>query len=148
MAPQSRELSGVILLHKHYGSHLHSQDRTINEDQERIKFKFAGETLAEIWSHVIVDQIVTVAEYIIPDKSELNATGLKSKDQEWLVHHVCTSCFWCWYHKTSWYAKASFRNWQSNGQSCGSDDGKRSRDHKRSSPGDVVDACGRRCCCW
>jgi hypothetical protein len=91
MAPLSRELSGVILPHEHYGSHLDSQGRTINEDMERTNFKFAGETLAEIWSHVIVDQFPTVAEYINPDKSELDAAGLISKDQEWFDNHVRTS---------------------------------------------------------
>lgn len=91
MAPLSRELSGVILPHEHYGSHLDSQGRTINEDLEKINFKFAGETLAEIWSNVVIDQFATVAEYINPDKSELDAAGLISKDQEWFDNHVRTS---------------------------------------------------------
>ena len=64
MAPLSRELSGVILPHEHYGSHLDSQGRTINEDLEKTNFRFAGETLAEIWSHVTIDKFATVAEYV------------------------------------------------------------------------------------
>jgi hypothetical protein len=54
MAPLSRELSGLILSHDHYGSHLDSQGKTTNEKLEKLNFAFAGDTLASIWSDVII----------------------------------------------------------------------------------------------
>lgn len=45
MAPLSRELSGLILPHEHYGSHLNSAGFTIDDDLEKENFKFAGDIL-------------------------------------------------------------------------------------------------------
>ena len=59
--------------------------RTIDEDFERRNFKFSGETLAEIWLHGTVDQFATVAEYIDPDKSELDAAGIIKKIRNGLI---------------------------------------------------------------
>lgn len=50
MAPLSRKLSGLIIPHDRFGSHLDEQRRTIDEELEKENFAFAGETLAEIWS--------------------------------------------------------------------------------------------------
>lgn len=41
MAPLSKELSGVILEHDHYGSHLDNQGRTVDVDKELKNFEFA-----------------------------------------------------------------------------------------------------------
>ena len=48
VAPLSKELAGVILPHEHYGSHLDSSGKTIDEELERRNFKKAGTTLAEV----------------------------------------------------------------------------------------------------
>ena len=45
MAPLSKELSGLILPHDKYGSHLNDQGLTIDTKKN---FAFAGSTLAEI----------------------------------------------------------------------------------------------------
>jgi len=50
MAPLSKELTGLTLLHDHYGSHLNERGITIDTDLEKNNFKFVGVTLAEIWS--------------------------------------------------------------------------------------------------
>ena len=50
MAPLSDELAGVILPHDHFGSHLDHNRKTIDEAVELANFRFAGETLAEIWN--------------------------------------------------------------------------------------------------
>ena len=47
-------MSGLILPHEHFGSHLESHGRTIDEDLERSNFKYDGETLSEIWTQVII----------------------------------------------------------------------------------------------
>uniref|UniRef100_A0A0B7BG25 C2H2-type domain-containing protein n=1 Tax=Arion vulgaris TaxID=1028688 RepID=A0A0B7BG25_9EUPU len=91
MAPLSRELSGLILPHEHFGSHLDSQGRTIDEELEKSNFKYAGETLSEEWTQATLDNFPTVAEYIVPEVSELETESLLTKDQDWYKNHVRTS---------------------------------------------------------
>lgn len=91
MAPLSKELTGFILPHDRYGSHLNERGITVDVDLEKENFKFAGNTLAEIWSHLIVDDFPTVAEYIEPTESELPEQNLLSRDQKWYDVHVRTS---------------------------------------------------------
>ena len=91
MAPLSKELTGLILPHDHCGSHLNERGITIDADLEKKNFKFAGVTLAEIWSQIIVDKFPTVAEYIEPTESELLEENLLSMDQKWCDVHLRTS---------------------------------------------------------
>ena len=91
MAPLSKELSGLILPHDHYGSHLDNNGKTIDNELEKKNFEFAGKTLAEIWSELVVDNFPTLAEYIQPDASELPEGVITTKDQIWFDNHVRTS---------------------------------------------------------
>ena len=47
MAPLSKQLSGIVLDHEHFGSHLQN-NKTIDIDLEKDNFAFAGKTLADI----------------------------------------------------------------------------------------------------
>ena len=47
-ASLSRELSGVVLPHDHFGSHLDSSGKTIDDDLEIQNFEEAGKVLASI----------------------------------------------------------------------------------------------------
>ena len=78
MAPLSKELSGLILPHDKYGSHLNDQGLTIDTDLKKKNFAFAGSTLAEIWSQTVVDSHPIVVEYIDPELSELKPETLQS----------------------------------------------------------------------
>lgn len=91
MAPLSKELSGVVLPHEHYGLHLDDQGATIDDDLERENFKFAGQCLAEIWSEVVIDGYPTVAKFIEPSESEMEVGAIRSKDADWVSRHVRTS---------------------------------------------------------
>jgi hypothetical protein len=91
MAPLSKELSGLVLPHDHFGSHLNDQGVTIDDDLERENFKFAGQSLAEIWSEVAIDGYPTVAKFIDPSESEMEAGAIQSKDADWFSRHVRTS---------------------------------------------------------
>ncbi|XP_047125601.1 uncharacterized protein LOC124807609 [Hydra vulgaris] len=91
MSPLSRELSGVILPHDNYGNHLNNAGFTIDNTLEKINFQYAGETLAEIWSNVSIDKFPVVAEFIVPEKSEILYSTLKTKDSFWYARHVQTS---------------------------------------------------------
>jgi len=75
MAPLSRELSGVILPHDHFGNHLDSSGRTVNEELELRNFSEAGKVLEEIWTGVQIDNYPVVASYICPPASDI-ITGL------------------------------------------------------------------------
>lgn len=91
MAPLSRELSGVVLPHDYYGSHLNNAGISVDEDLERKNFKFAADCLAEIWSKTTIDNFPVVAEYIDPDKSELIDVAIWKKDENWFKDHVRSS---------------------------------------------------------
>ena len=58
---------------------------------EKSNFKYAGETLSEVWTQVTLDNFPTVAEYIVPEVSELETESLLTKDQDWYKNHVRTS---------------------------------------------------------
>ena len=77
MAPLSRELSGLILPHDHYGSHLDKKGNTADPQLEKKNFDFAGKTLADVWSQLVLDGHPTVAEYIEPSASELSEENVK-----------------------------------------------------------------------
>jgi hypothetical protein len=76
MTPLSTELTGLILPHDHFGSHLNERGLTIDCDLEKKHFQFAGNILAEIWTHLTVDNFPTVAEFIDPIKSELQRSEM------------------------------------------------------------------------
>ncbi len=84
MAPLSRELSGVILQHDTYGNHLDSAGKTVNLELEIQNFKKAGQTLASIWSDMVIDKHSVTAEFVEhSDKEEL-----EDIDHDWAVRHV------------------------------------------------------------
>ncbi|GBO27060.1 hypothetical protein AVEN_143994-1 [Araneus ventricosus] len=83
MAPLSRELCGLILLHDHYGSHLDENGRTIDEDIEQNNFAYAGKTLAEIWSSISIDSYPVTATYV--DSGE---PDFLDYDMDWYSKHV------------------------------------------------------------
>ena len=58
---------------------------------EEKNFAFAGKTLAEIWSEMVIDGYPTVAEYIDPNLSEIQEEELISKDQNWFDLHLRSS---------------------------------------------------------
>lgn len=86
MAPLSRELSGVILEHDHYGTHLDNNGRTVDTEKEGQNFEFAGKTLADIWSELSFDKHPVVAEYVGPNESELQK--IITVSAEWKLRHI------------------------------------------------------------
>lgn len=91
MAPLSRELSGLILPHDHYGSHLDDRLRTTDSELEKKNFKYAGETLAEVWNNLTFDGFPVLSEYIDPTAPELNSESILRWDAEWFSAHVRSS---------------------------------------------------------
>jgi hypothetical protein len=91
MAPLSRELSGLILEHDHYGSHLDSRNKTVDLELEKLNFQHAGQTLAEIWSGLTFDGFEVYAEYIEPENSALSEASLSKINSKWFSDHVRVS---------------------------------------------------------
>ena len=89
MAPLSKELAGLILEHDHFGTHLNAKGETVNEELEMKNFYQAGTILAEIWSSLVLDGHLTVAEYI-PSGEE---TTPRQMSEEWKSIHTRRSHF-------------------------------------------------------
>ena len=66
----SKELTGVLLPHDTYGTHLDNAGKTIDTDLEMKNFQAAGKTLCKIWEDLVIDGYPTVAEYIDTSPSE------------------------------------------------------------------------------
>lgn len=86
MAPLSHGLAGVVLQHDHFGSHLNSSGKTIDEDLEKRNFKHAGEILCQIWNELQIDNHPVVATYVDPD--EENFDQIKEVSAAWYQRHV------------------------------------------------------------
>ena len=80
----SKELSGVILEHDKFGNHLDAKGVTVDEDLELKNFEYAGRTLAEIWSGLVIDGNPVIAEFIEDDAPVI----LGTKSEEWKACHV------------------------------------------------------------
>ena len=93
MAPLSKELSGVILPHETYGSHLDNKGKTVDPEMEKKNFEAAGKVLSEIWSKVVIDQHPVVATYVDPNGSSLDPQTMVAKDAKWFAEHVRTSLY-------------------------------------------------------
>ncbi|KAK3925661.1 Transient receptor potential cation channel subfamily A member 1 [Frankliniella fusca] len=84
MAPLSKALTGVILEHDHFGSHLNSSNKTIDLALEKKNFEHAGKVLAEIWGAMSIDGHPVVAEFI----SEQSTDTPPMPCPEWYERHV------------------------------------------------------------
>ncbi|CAF1129204.1 unnamed protein product [Adineta ricciae] len=66
LALLSHDLSGLVLPHNHYGTHLNISGITVDAELEKLNFKRTGEVLAEIWNMNMIDRHSVVAEYVDP----------------------------------------------------------------------------------
>ena len=77
MSPLSHDISGVILPHDAFGSHLDGNGVTIDLDLEKENFFKAAEVLSEIWSdtvidgHVVDSRAVPLDQEFVPQKCPL-----------------------------------------------------------------------------
>lgn len=85
LAPLSRDLSGLILPHDHYGSHLDKNGKTCDTELEKVNFQKAGEVLAEVWNSTVIDEFVVVASYVGSDRGKLE---ISPPSDEWSSRHI------------------------------------------------------------
>lgn len=83
-------MSGVILPHENFGTHLDRNGKTIDIELEKKNFQFAGEALATIFENAIIDGYPVCAEYVGEDaESDLDFSNTAT--EEWKMKHVRTS---------------------------------------------------------
>ena len=85
MAPLSRELSGLILPHDHFGSHLDSSLKTKDIELEKANFQKAGEVLAEVWNATVIDGFDVAATFVPCSTGKLD---LAAPPDDWSSTHV------------------------------------------------------------
>lgn len=92
MAPLSRQLSGVILPHEHFGTHLDSNGKTIDLELEKMNFEYAGEALAKIFSDTVIDGFPVITEFVKPEcDDEIFHDYHDFNDETWKMDHVRSS---------------------------------------------------------
>jgi len=69
LAILAQDLTGLVLPHNHFGTHLNISGLTVDADQEKLNFKKIGDVLADIWNMNMIDRQQIVAEYINPPSS-------------------------------------------------------------------------------
>lgn len=69
LAVLSQDLSGLVLPHDYFGTHLNVSGATVDAELEKINMKKSGEVLAEVWSMDMIDRHPVVAQYIDPPSS-------------------------------------------------------------------------------
>ena len=82
MAPLSKILSGILLPHETFETHLDSSRKTIDTNLEKRNFKTAGEILAKVWEEIVLDNFPVMADYIenaAKDPADLN--------EKWIIVH-------------------------------------------------------------
>ena len=84
MVKLSKELSGVILEHDKFGSHLDAKGVTVDKDLELKNFEYVRRTLAEVWSGLAIDGNPVVAEFIQDDAPVI----MRTKSEGWKACHV------------------------------------------------------------
>ena len=77
MVKLNKELSGGILKHDKFGSHLDTKDVTVDKDLELKNFEYDGRTLIEIWSGLVIDKNSVVAEFIKDDAPVIMGNELR-----------------------------------------------------------------------
>lgn len=62
MASLSKALSGILLPHKKFGTHLNSSRKSINTNLKKRNFKVSCKILAKVWEEIILDNFPVLAE--------------------------------------------------------------------------------------
>ena len=81
----SSEMTGVILDHVHFGSHLDSSNNTIDESLEMKNFKHCGVQLSDLFEKMVYDGFPTQARYVDPNEMPEDVGDVSD---DWESKHV------------------------------------------------------------
>ena len=70
-------MSGVILEHDYFDTHLDNNNNAVDEEVEFKTFEYAGKILAEFWSKSVINYHPVVAELVGEEISEITITKSK-----------------------------------------------------------------------
>lgn len=91
MAPLSRQLSGLVLPHDHFGNHLDSSGKTVDVEKEKKNFEAAANVLSEVWNSTVIDDYPVVAKYQAPGSERISSEVCQS----WKRTHMRCSTYLC-----------------------------------------------------
>ena len=77
IVPLSKELSGIVLPHDSFGTHLNENGKTIDNVKELENLKKAGELLSEISSEITIDLYQPSVKWVNPSVNPLKTGGNK-----------------------------------------------------------------------
>ena len=87
MSNLNKELSGTILPHDHFDTHLDNNNKTIDEELELRNFESAAEILAELGSKLVIDGHPVVAEFINEEPLDITVTKQRNGMQNMSGDH-------------------------------------------------------------
>ena len=71
-------MSGAILPHDHFGTHLDNTNNTVYEELEPKNFEHVGEILAKLWSKLVISNHPVVAEFVREEPLDIFITQSKA----------------------------------------------------------------------
>ena len=87
MAKFSQKLSGTVLSHNKFESHLNSKGETIDSELEKINSMLTGQIFTEIWSGMMIAGHPVLTENINEEAEE----EILKKSLEWKSNDICES---------------------------------------------------------
>ena len=87
MAPLSKLTAEIVLPFDTFGTHLDSQNKTVDDELEMMNFEAAGKVLSEVWNNAIIDDHPVVAKYVNPPEVPREPISVE-KTQQWISQHV------------------------------------------------------------
>ena len=105
MAPLSRELTGVIFDHQHYGTHLNSKKETVDIELEKRNFAYAGKALASLFDSMpsrgrAIGGYDVHAHWVDPMTTD-ERPDIPAVSEEWKVNHMLRSRYFVMMRKCS-----------------------------------------------
>ena len=87
MAPLSKLTAEIILPFETFGSHLDSQNKTVDEELEKKNFQAAGKILSEVWTNATIDGHPVISNYVNPPEQRTQPI-LTEKSEQWIAQHA------------------------------------------------------------
>ena len=109
MAPLSHDLSGLVLKHDTFGSHLDKNGKTIDTELEKKNFYAAAEVLSDVWSNTVIDKYPVICKVarkgseFIPDQVSAGFLANHVRQSKYGCQIVkCLDINCCTPYKTKW----------------------------------------------
>ena len=115
MTALSKVLSGILLPHETFGTHLDLSRKTIDTNLEKRNFKTADEIWVKVWEKIVLDNFTVVADYVqnvAKDPVDLNEKWISAhcRISRYLLQIVqCNDSKYCGHFQIAWKSVFSSR---------------------------------------